>query len=128
MKNSQEVVKKNDGREWSFTCPMPETLEEGVSAFGETGVFELFVAQLKVKYQNIARSMFDAGKTPEEVEEAIRKWKPGEGNKKSKREQALTLIMDKSDLLEEDQDLKTRIRASFMGGKFQEVIDELEKI
>lgn len=126
MKSSQEVVKKSDGREWQFTAPMPESLEEATSIYGEQGVFDLFQAQLKVKFQNVARNKFDAGESVETVEEEVQKWRPGAGGKTSMRKQATDLLFDKAHIMDQDDELKSSVRSAYIDGDFKTVIEKLE--
>lgn len=126
MKSSQEVVKKVDGREWQFTAPIPENLEEATGIYGEQGVFDLFQAQLKVKFQNVARNKFDAGETVETVEDEVQKWRPGAGGKTSMKKQATELLFEKAHVMDQDDELKTVVRAAFIDGDFKTVIGSLE--
>lgn len=128
MRKTNEVVKKNDGREWPFTMVRPENLDEAKDLYGEQAVFDLFDSGLKVRLQGVAREMFDDGKEQEEVEEAIRNYKPGTGQKKSMKSTAIDLLTDKAYVLQENEELKTEVRQLFTQGKFKEVVEKLETL
>lgn len=128
MKVSVETVKKQDGNEWQFNMPLTESLDEMREVYGEDGAFKIASSQEKISKQNLAREKFHGGATREEVEEAVEKWKPGGGSKKSLRAQATDLVMSKSYLLQNEPELYAKVQEDFVAGKFKAVIEALEDL
>ena len=128
MKVNIEKVKTEDGQEWSFEMPMPESTEEAAEIFGEENALFILNSGLKVKLQAIARENFKAGKDKAEIEELIRKYRPGTSARASKRSQATQLLIDKGPEIRSDPELRAKIEDTFTRSKWQEVIELIESI
>jgi hypothetical protein len=59
-------------------------LNEAVSLFGESLVYEYFKANATVRLQAFVRTRIEAGKTADEIQEEANQWKPGEVKRSSK--------------------------------------------
>lgn len=129
MREQVEKVKTQDGQEWEFSMPMPESLDEAIETDGKEGVFNTYLAQRKIFLQNIAREKFKKEATRSEVEEAVAQAKPGSGGQKqSLRSRAVNLVMEKSYLMQNDPELKDKVQQDFVAGKFRDVVDALEDL
>lgn len=129
MREQVEKVKTQDGQEWEFSMPMPESLDEAIETDGKEGVFNTYLAQRKIFLQNIAREKFKKEATRSEVEEAVAQAKPGSGGQKqSLRSRAVNLVMEKSYLMQNDPELKDKVQQDFVAGKFRDVVEALEDL
>lgn len=125
IEKTDAQVKTQDGGNWNFTLILPETLAEAEEIYGSDGTLSVFNAGLTVKQQNLARDMFKNGKSREEVDAAVRDYRPGVGGRSSAKADALRLIMEKADILRENGDLLTQVQEAFVGGKFKDVVEAL---
>lgn len=125
MKESQEVVRTADGQEWTFTCLLPESVEEAVEVYGEAGALYLLNAGLKVKEQNIAREILRNGGTSEEANAAVAAYRPGGGTRVSLKRQASQLIVDNAETLRDNPDLREQVQNAFIDGDFKTVVELL---
>jgi geranylgeranyl pyrophosphate synthase len=125
----QEVdkVRTANGGEWEYTLPLPDSMDEAQEIYGELNVLKTFQGGLKVKIQNLAREAFRQGKSREEVEEMIEKYRPGVARQSAKKI-ALQMIAENAAQLESMPDLKEQVFTNFLGSKFQEVVDLLRSI
>lgn len=131
MKSTEMKVKTIENKEgWSFTAILPESIEEAIEVYGKELTFDVFSAGLDVKVQGIARNMFKAEKTKEEVETAIRDYKPGSAMRRSSKEEALDILTSPEfiDLCNENAEAKTELRALFGQNKLREMIDRFKEL
>lgn len=128
MKTQEETVKTQDGGEFSFDMPMPESTQEAIEVYGEDSALWLLNSGLKVKLQNIAREHFRQGKSKEEAEEAVRNYRPGASTRKGVRQRALELITEHALTIQNDPDLKKQVGEAFASSNFRDVVDLLEGI
>jgi len=125
MNSFSDKVKVASGQEWEYTIELPSSIEEAIEIFGADGAITLLNSGLKVKKQAIARELFKAGKSVEEVEAKVHEYRPGAGNKRNQAMIATELIMSSGDKLALDPILKKEI-ITFMAKKdFGEVIKKL---
>lgn len=122
MRVNEETVRTQDGGEFTFEMPLPETLDEAVQTYGEENSLWLLNSGLKVRLQSIAREKFRQEKSKEEVEEAIRDYKPGTVSKKGVRQRAMELLTEKAFDIQNDADLKEKVREAFVSSNYKEVI------
>ncbi len=127
MRITEDVVKTAAGTEWTYSLDLPESIEEAVELFGKDNTLALLNAGLKVKKQAIAREMFKAEKTREEVEEAVRGYRPG-SSKKSMTEYALELITAKADYLNINPQVKSQVIKAATKKDYKSVIEILKDI
>ena len=125
MIEKESVVRTADGGEWGYTSVLPESIDEAREVYDDNGAYNLLISGLTVKQQNVAREMFRKGKTREEVDAAVAAYRPGIGGRTSVKAQALKLIMDKNNVLQENPDLLTRVQEAFVSGNFKEVVEIL---
>jgi hypothetical protein len=125
MRTNEETVKTQDGGEFTFEMPLPETIEEAVENFGNDNAIWLLNSGLKVRLQSIAREKFRQGLSREEAEEAIKNYQPGASSKKGVRQRAMELITDKAFDIQNDPDLKEKVREAFVASDYKEVISLL---
>ena len=52
-------------------------LQEAVKLYGESVVYEYYVGEAKIIFQNAVRQLIAAGKTQAEIAEKMKTWKPG---------------------------------------------------
>jgi hypothetical protein len=128
MRITEDVVKTSAGDNWKYQIDLPDTIEEGIELFGAEGALALLNSGLKVKKQAIARELFKAGKTEEDVNEAVSAYRPGTGSKKSQAEHALELITAKADYLNLNPDAKSKIIKLAAKKDFKTVIELLKAI
>ena len=126
MQKLSETVRTQEGGEYTFEMPLPESLDEASEVYGEENAVWLLNSGLKVKLQNIAREAFRQGKTTEEAEEAVRNYKPGSTSRKGVRQRALDLITDRAGDIQADPDLKDQVKEAFAASKYKEIISLLE--
>ncbi|RLG67620.1 hypothetical protein DRN93_04210 [archaeon] len=127
MELREEIVRTQDGQEWSFSMPLPETLEEAQDVYGADGALYLLVSGLKVKLQAIAREAFKRGASREDVERLVKDYRPG-GQKKSMKERAMELITEKADLIKNDPEMKEELQALFVRGRWGQIVEKLEQL
>ncbi|HQJ89644.1 MAG TPA: hypothetical protein PLB70_03425 [Paludibacteraceae bacterium] len=128
MRITEDVVKTSAGDVWKYQIDLPDSIEEAIELFGADGSLALLSSGLKVKKQAIARELFKAGKTLEEVNEAVAAYRPGSGSKKSQAEHALELITAKADHLNLNPDIKSKVIKLASKKDFKAVIDLLKDI
>lgn len=131
MKTTEMKVKTTDNKEgWAFGAVLPESIEEAIEIYGKELTFEVFSAGLDVKVQGIARNMFKAGKTREDVEAAVRDYKPGSAMRRSSKEEALDILTSPEfiELCNENAEAKTELRALFGQGKLREMISRFNEL
>ena len=125
MFESEEVVKDQEGGEWQITMRLCETLEEAVDIFGETGALTLLNGGLKVKKQNIGRTLSKSGKDREECEQAMDDYRPGRTARTSKKSVVFELIKNNAERLQEDAELNANITEAFVKQDWQTIINQL---
>lgn len=125
MNSFSDKVKVASGQEWEYTMELPSSIEEAIEIFGADGAITLLNSGLKVKKQAIARELFKAGKTVEEVEVKVHEYRPGAGNKRNQAMIATELIMSSGDKLALDPILKKEIITLMAKKDFGEVIKKL---
>ena len=130
MIRTEDKVRSNDGGEWTYTKTLPENLDEAKEIYGEENVLYLIHSALVVKEQAVARALFKAGKTQEEVDKEVAAYRPGakRGGGVSKAvvfERILNLGVE----IAQNPEAKQAIRESVKDGdwkKASELLDELE--
>ena len=122
MIESEELIHDADGNEWPITMRLCETLEEAIDIYGETGVLTLFNGGLKVKKQNIARTMSKSGKSREECERAMDDYRPGRTSRTSKKNIVFDLIKSNAERLQEDSELNASVTEAFVKQDWQTII------
>jgi hypothetical protein len=125
MNSFSDKVKVASGQEWEYTMELPSSIEEAIEIFGADGAITLLNSGLKVKKQAIARELFKASKTVEEVEAKVHEYRPGAGNKRNQAMIATELIMSSGDKLALDPILKKEIITLMAKKDFGEVIKKL---
>lgn len=125
MNSFTDKVKVASGQEWEYTMELPSSIEEAIEIFGTDGAITLLNSGLKVKKQAIARELFKAGKTVEEVEAKVHEYRPGAGSKRNQAMIATELIMASGDKLALDPILKKEIITLMAKKDFGEVIKKL---
>jgi len=126
MKTSAEAVSTADGGKFEFDMAIPESLEEAVEIYGSENAHWLLTSGLKVKLQNIARDHFRQGKDRQDAEAAIRNYRPGATNKKSKKAHAIQLVTDNGTTIQNDAELKDQVTEAFTSSDWDTVISLLE--
>jgi len=109
----------------NYEADVPENWAEACEMLGEGGAFDILVAGLKVKQDNVARNAFRAGKTTEEVEQTVSAWRPG-GQRTSKKAIAVQLLSDKAMEISNDAEKRTQVMAAFMKNDFDAIIALLQ--
>jgi len=127
MKTQVEKVSTKDDGPYDFEMPLPESLEEAQDVYGEENSLWLLNSGLKVKLQNVAREAFRQSKNRGQVEEAVQGYRPGSGSRKSSRDEALELLMDKAPNLQSDPDWRTRAKQAFSNGNFKKAVEILKE-
>lgn len=122
MRINEETVRTQDGGEFTFDMPLPESLDEANEIYGEESALWLLNSGLKVRLQSIAREYFRQDKSREEAEEAIKAYRPGASTRKGVRQQAMELLTDKAFDIQNDADLKEKVREAFVNSDYKEVI------
>jgi len=122
MLENEEFVKDAEGGQWEITMRLCETMEEAIDIYGESGTLALFNSGLKVKKQNIARTMSKSGKSREEVEIAMDDYRPGRSTRTSKKTIAGDLIKKNADKFLEDAELKAAVVDAFVQQDWSTVI------
>lgn len=125
MNSFTDKVKVASGQEWEYMMELPSSIEEAIEIFGADGAITLLNSGLKVKKQAIARELFKAGKSVEEVEAKVHEYRPGAGNKRNQAMIATELIMSSGDKLALDPILKKEIITLMAKKDFGEVIKKL---
>ncbi len=125
MNSFSDKVRVASGQEWEYTMELPSSIEEAIEIFGADGAITLLNSGLKVKKQAIARELFKAGKSVEEVEAKVHEYRPGAGNKRNQAMIATELIMSSGDKLALDPILKKEIITLMAKKDFGEVIKKL---
>jgi len=125
MNSFLDKVKVASGQEWEYMMELPSSIEEAIEIFGADGAITLLNSGLKVKKQAIARELFKAGKSVEEVEAKVHEYRPGAGNKRNQAMIATELIMSSGDKLALDPILKKEIITLMAKKDFGEVIKKL---
>lgn len=129
MKISNEKVKiQATGQEYEFEMPLPETLEEAGEVFGLDEVYGIFIAGLKVKLQNIARESFRAEVGVDEVNEKVAAYRPGTISRRSVKAQAMDLLVNCSEVLKADPELRMSVMEPFIKGDFKSAVAILQEI
>jgi hypothetical protein len=131
MKTELMKVKTKDNQEgWEFTTPLPESIEEAIAVYGVEITYDVFLAGLNVKIQAVARSMFNDGKTREEVEASLRDFKPGSGMKKSFKDSAFELMIDPTIQAQMDAEpaLRAEVKELFSKNQFGAIVDKLSPL
>ena len=131
MKTENMKVKTKDNQDgWEFTTPLPESIEEAIAVYGAETAYDVFMAGFSVKVQAVARGMFNDGKTREEVEAALRDFKPGSGMKKSFKDSAFELMTDGNiqTQLADDPALRQEIKDLFSKNQFGAIVDKLSPL
>ena len=131
MKTEQMKVKTRDNEAgWTFNAAKPESIEEAVALYGQELAFEVFIAGLDVKIQGIARNMFKAEKTVEEVEAAVRDYKPGSALRRSTKEEALDVFTSQEfiNLCNENAEAKAELKTLFGQGKLRELVARFKEL
>lgn len=129
MKNVTETVKSVSGEnpfEQSFSMPLPETWEEAVEKYTFDGAWNIFIAGLKVKLQNIAREGFRKKKSVEDVEKDLADYKGPATTKETLVERAFDLLTEKADLLRVDPETTEKVRGLMKSNKFREAVELME--
>lgn len=112
------------GEPQTYNADVPTNWAEACENFGETGAFDIFLAGLKVKQDNVARNAFRGGKTIEEVEQLVAAWRPG-GQRTSKKTIATQMLMEKALDITTNAELKTKIQTAFIKNDFDTIIELL---
>jgi hypothetical protein len=117
-----EVVKKQDGSEWTYNMPVPESLDEMIEVYSEAEVYAFCLSTIRVRLQSLARSKFDSGQTREEVEQALAEYRPGTSVRKSLKGRASELVFAKAAEISNDDELRPKVQQAFFKGDWKEVI------
>ena len=132
MKTVRDSVATKDGQSWSYEKVLPESVAEAVETYGEDGTLYLIHAALTVKEQAIARELFKQGKSEDEVNKAVRSYKPGEkrapGGKVTKK-MVMDRIISLAENLAQEPEAKQAVREAIAEGdwkKANEILDVLE--
>ena len=131
MKTENMKVKTKDNQEgWEFTTPLPESIAEAIEVYGDEITYDVFMAGFAVKLQAVARSMFNDKKTREEVETALRDFKPGSGMKKSFKDSAFELMTnpDIQAQMDSEPGLRAEIKELFSKNQFGAIVDKLSPL
>lgn len=112
-------------KEWEFKMTLPETIAEAVEIFTEDGALYLLNSGLKVKKQNIARDAFVDNKSAEDAAALANAYKPGGGARKSIKDRAFDLIMDKAVEIKQTEGLEAEIRDLMKKADFKAIIQKL---
>ena len=131
MKQTTDTVRSSDGQEWSYTKTLPETIDEAKQVYGEDGTLYLIHSSLVVKEQAIARALFKAGKTREEVDKEVAAYKPGakRGGSGVSKASVFNRLMDLAEKVAGNPEAKDAIRSAIKEGdwkKANELLDVLE--
>ena len=131
MKQTTDKVRSSDGQEWSYTKVLPETIDEAKQVYGEEGTLYLIHSSLVVKEQAIARALFKAGKTREEVDKEVAAYRPGakRGGSGVSKATVFNRLMDLAEKVAANPEAKDAIREAIKEGdwkKANELLDVLE--
>ncbi|MCK4522059.1 MAG: hypothetical protein KAU20_05780 [Nanoarchaeota archaeon] len=132
MKKQNTSVRTKTGESWEYTGVLPDSCEEAVSTYGETGTLFLIQTALVVKQQGIAREGFRKEMSREDVDAAVELYKPGSkrGGGGGAKKQVFERILGDKGLISANPEVKDAIRECIQKGDWKgalEALDSLER-
>jgi len=132
MRTEEREVRMKDadgnvGEAQTYEADVCENWAEACEVFGEQGAFDIFVAGVKVKQDNVARNAFKADKSEEEVTTAAMAWRPG-GVRTSKKNIATQMMLSNAVMIQADGDLLRDVTAAFLKPDFDLLISLLTPV
>lgn len=127
MITEEKVTKTKGNKEgWPFTGCLPETIDEAIEIYGDEGSLILLCQGLRVSQARVAKDKWQQGATREEVDQAVRDFRPGRKSKASVAKIAASMLVEHGPRIQADPELFETAMELFQKNKHSELVEYLK--